>query len=122
MKKILKPKSNKVEVTEMKFILSEGTNILPRKRKMDIHSHAMVHLNFLNINSKITQMAQWVNDLALSLQRLRLLLWQGHSPWSGNFHMPRAWPKEEREKEKTLKCIGHYFTNSMKDIICFKEL
>ena len=31
--------------------------------------------------------AQWVKDPALSLQRLRLLLWYGFDPWPRNFYM-----------------------------------
>ena len=33
-------------------------------------------------------MVQWVKDLALSLQQLRLLLWVGFDLCPGNFHMP----------------------------------
>ena len=36
---------------------------------------------------------QWVKDLALSLQQLRLLLWCGFDPWPGNFYMLQVWPK-----------------------------
>ena len=32
-------------------------------------------------------MAQWVKDLALSLQQLGLLLWPRFDPWPRNFHM-----------------------------------
>ena len=32
-------------------------------------------------------MAQWVEDLALSLQQLGLLLWPTFSSWLGNFHV-----------------------------------
>ena len=39
-------------------------------------------------------MVQGVNDPALSLQQLGLLLWLGHYPWSWNFHMPQAQPKK----------------------------
>ena len=34
---------------------------------------------------------------ALSLQQLRLLLWCGFSPWLGNFHMLRVWPKSKKQ-------------------------
>lgn len=37
-------------------------------------------------------MAQWVKDLALSLQQLRPLLWQGFSPWPGILCKSQAWP------------------------------
>ena len=38
-------------------------------------------------------MVQWVKNLAWSLQCLGSLLWCGFDPWPGNFHMPRAHPK-----------------------------
>lgn len=53
--------------------------------------------------------AQWVKNLALSLQRLRVLLWCGFDPRPGNFHMPRAWPKKREKKKKTVSmymCIS----------------
>ena len=37
--------------------------------------------------------AQWVKDLALSLQQLGSLLWQGFSYWPRNIHMSRACPR-----------------------------
>ena len=43
-------------------------------------------------------MAQWVKDLALSLQWLGPLLWCGFNPWPRNFHMPWAWPKKKKKK------------------------
>ena len=49
-------------------------------------------------------MAQWVNDPALSLQRLGSLLWHRFDPWPRNFHMPWAWP--ERKKKKGLYIEG----------------
>lgn len=36
--------------------------------------------------------AQWDKNLALSLQRLRLLLWHGFGPWHRDFHMLSVWP------------------------------
>ena len=41
-------------------------------------------------------MAWWVGDAALALLWLRLLLSLGFSPWPGNFHMPRVWPKKKK--------------------------
>ena len=53
-------------------------------------------------------MAEQVNDLALSLQWLGLLLWWRFDPWPGNFHMPWVWPKKKTEKEnaKVFFCGG----------------
>ena len=46
-------------------------------------------------------MAHWVKDpVALSLQRLRWLLWLEFDPWPGNFHMPWAWPNKPTNKKK----------------------
>ena len=39
-------------------------------------------------------MAQWVKDVALSLQLLGSLPWSGFSPWHGNVHMPQVKPKK----------------------------
>ena len=36
--------------------------------------------------------AQWVKDLALSLQELGLLLWCRFDPWPEYLHMPWVWP------------------------------
>ena len=44
--------------------------------------------------SRSSVVAQWVRDLALSLQRLLSLLWPIASSWSGNFHMPQEWPRK----------------------------
>ena len=40
---------------------------------------------------------QWIKDPALYLQWSGLLLWHGFDPRPGNFHMPQAWPKEEKK-------------------------
>ena len=57
---------------------------------------------------KVFLVVQWVKDLALSLQKLRSLLWHGFIPWPKNFHMPQALKKKkkkkkEREREKKWK-------------------
>lgn len=52
-------------------------------------------LKFKELGSSL--MAQWVKDLALSLQQLRLLLWCRFSPWPSEFNMPRA---DQRKKLK----------------------
>ena len=58
-------------------------------------------LRFLRSRFKIfflgsSLMAQRVKDLALALQRLRLLLWYGFDPWPRNFHMLWVWPKKKK--------------------------
>ena len=47
--KILNFKSDKVEVQKW-LIFSKSTNTLLRKIKMDVYSHIMFHLDFLNIS------------------------------------------------------------------------
>ena len=37
-------------------------------------------------------MAQLVKELVLSLLRL------GFNPWSGNFHVPQAWPGKKKKR------------------------
>ena len=44
-------------------------------------------------NSSVVQQDK---NLALSLQRLGLLLWHWFHPWPRNFHMLQAWPKNNR--------------------------
>ena len=39
----------------------------------------------------------WVKDPALSLQRLRLLLWHRCDPWPRNFHMLQVEPKKKKK-------------------------
>ena len=57
-------------------------------------------------------MAQWVKDLALSLQGSRSLLWCRFVPWPGNFHKPplrqkkRKEGKKERERRKKISRSG----------------
>lgn len=40
-------------------------------------------------------MAQWVKDLLLSLQWLRLLLWLGFYSWLSNFHTTQVQPNKQ---------------------------
>ena len=44
--------------------------------------------------------AQWVKDLVLPQLWHRLQLQHGFDSWPGNFHMPWAWPKNEKTKQK----------------------
>ena len=43
--------------------------------------------------NKSSCVAQWVKNLALSLQWLRSLLWPSFNPWPRNFPMPWVQPK-----------------------------
>ena len=47
-------------------------------------------------------MAQQVEDLVLSLQCLRLLLWHGFGPWPGNFCMLQVQLKKEKKKKSPI--------------------
>ena len=46
-------------------------------------------------------MAQWVQDLVLSLQWLGLLLWRRLAPWP--WELPHAAGEEKKRKEKQKK-------------------
>ena len=52
--------------------------------------------------------AQWVNDLTLSLLCLGSLLWHGFDPWPRNFLMPWA-KKKKKAKINEENCMN--FTN-----------
>ena len=41
---------------------------------------------------------QWVKDLVLSLQQLRLLLWLRFDPWPGNFLVAAGAAKKKKKK------------------------
>ena len=47
-------------------------------------------------------MAQWVKDLALSLQQIGLLLCCWFDSWSGNFHMLQVQPKTKQNKTNSI--------------------
>ena len=47
------------------------------------------------MNSPVVQR---IKDMVLSLQQLGSLLWLKFDPWSGNFHVPRAWTKEKKKE------------------------
>ena len=48
-------------------------------------------------------MAQWVKDMALSLEWLGSLLWLGFDPWPRNFHVSQAWPKKKKKTRNREK-------------------
>lgn len=54
----------------------------------------------LRKGNRSSLVAQWVKVLALSLLRLWLLLRHRFDPWSGNFCMPQARPKNKKIKIK----------------------
>ena len=54
-------------------------------------------------------MAQWVKELVLSLQWLRLLLEYGLNPWPENFHMLQLWPKKKKKKDVMKKSFLRAF-------------
>ena len=60
-------------------------------------------LAFKELSGGSSVMAQRVEDPALSLLWLTLLLWQEFSPWPGNFRMPWAGPKENQTKTNKQK-------------------
>ena len=54
-------------------------------------------------------MAQWIKDLALSLLWLWLQLWHGFGPWTGNFGMPQAQPKNMNKMYSKLLKLFTFF-------------
>ena len=51
-------------------------------------------------------MVQWVKDSALSLQRLRSLMWHWFGPWPGNFlYAVGTAPPPKKNHQKTNKQI-----------------
>ena len=63
-------------------------------------------------------MAQWVKDLALSLQQLGSLLWHMLDLWPRNFHMPQVQPKKKKKKKKKKSILRH-FLRKLKGNIAF---
>ena len=55
------------------------------------------------LENRNSLVAQWVKDLALSLQQFRSLLWQRFGPWSEFLHATGVLKKKkERERERTV--------------------
>ena len=65
---------------------------------MSLFLFCYIHLFFFfKIPHMSSFMTQQVKDLALLLLWLWLQLWQGFSPRSRNFHMPKVWPKKKKK-------------------------
>ena len=70
----------------MRWIEMRGAEWRPWKWRLRSETYSMSSLG-----------AQWVKDLALSLQWLWLLLWCGFNPWSRNFLMPQVKKKKKKK-------------------------
>ena len=53
-------------------------------------------------------MAQWIKDLALSLQWFGSLLWCGFNPCLGNSHVPLAQPHKMVQMVNFILCMFYY--------------
>ena len=53
-------------------------------------------------HNRSSHVVQQVEDLALTLQWLRSLLWCMLNPWPRNFHMPRRGQKKKKRKKKEI--------------------
>ena len=68
---------------------------------------------------------QQVKDLALSLLRLRSLLWQVFHPWPGNFHMlwgTASMRKKGVGEKKTLSLCFPPTTSIFRDVTCHRHV
>ena len=52
-------------------------------------------------------MVQQVRDPAFFLQEPGLLLWWGFDPWTWNFHIPWAWPRDKKREGDRDTWRGH---------------
>ena len=83
------------EVPALSFPLVTG------KTEKEHDEHELTLFYFIKPNEHQSSLvAQQVEDLALSLQGLGSLLWQGFSPWPGNFCLLWAWPKIKNKFKK----------------------
>ena len=65
--------------------------------------------------------AQWVKDLALSLQRPGLLLWLWFNPWSRNSHAAGRVKKKKKKRQKNnnnnktgkMVKLAHFLTETI---------
>ena len=60
-------------------------------------------------------MAQWVKDLALSLQWLRSLLWHRFDPWSQDLLYAQAQAKKQTNKRPAVSFSAHQIGKHFKD-------
>ena len=69
----------------------------------------MSHLWILMSASQSSLVAQWVKDPALSLQRLKPLLWHRFNSWPRKFHMLkiRQGKKKKKKKKKTVFLVRY---------------
>ena len=64
----------------------------------DVNWYKLLKGYFVTLYKKVLRsslVVEGVEDLALSLQQLRSLLWRGFDPWPGNIHMLQLWPKKK---------------------------
>ena len=54
---------------------------------MNSYVYTMLRNLYKSVGGGSFFVAQWVKDPALSLQRLRSLLWLRFDPWCRNFHL-----------------------------------
>ena len=75
----------------------------------DIYALLLCEKTELEYATEEFPLVHWVKDLALLLQQLGSLLWQGSNPWSGNSHMPwpQTWQEKKKKKNMPLKCCKH---------------
>ena len=90
------------EPWEIAFIRSQSAGFRRGCSRPDLEAHPVQSQN-LHWSSLVTEP---VEDSALSLQWLGLLLWHGFKPWPGNFCMPRMQP-EGKKREKKNKNKSH---------------
>ena len=80
-------------------------------------------MSFRKLNFGGSLVAQWVKGLALSLQRLWSLLWQGFDPWPRNFHILWTGPKklDLGEEKSELKLSKHLTSKFRVSSVIFQE-
>ena len=69
------------------------------------------------IETRSSPVVQQVKDPMLSLQRLKPLLWNRFDAWPRNFHMLRAWEKNDRD---SLQCCTPHGENQTRVVLYLK--